>query len=86
MLLESGPSLVIEKLTQSHDLSHFESTNSTLNTWLKRYAWTNQRAETAKTDVAHRAGAQSRLRIYGLPRYYSKSESIRKILVVVWTV
>ena len=56
MLRESEPSLVIEKLTQNHDLSLFESTNSTLNTWLKRYAWTNQRAETAKTYVAHRAG------------------------------
>ena len=43
MLRESGPSLVIEKLTQIHDLSLFESTNSTLNTWLKRNAWTNQR-------------------------------------------
>lgn len=48
--------LVIERLTQAHNLSEFQSTNDTLNTWLKRFAWTNQRAETAKTYVAHRAG------------------------------
>jgi GNAT superfamily N-acetyltransferase len=50
----SEPSLIIERLTQVHDLSHFESSSATLNTWLKRYAWTNQRAESAKTYVAHR--------------------------------
>ena len=47
--------LVIEKLTQSHSLTGFECSNATLDTWLKRFAWTNQRAETAKTYVAHRA-------------------------------
>ncbi len=54
MALESP--LVIEKLTQRHDLSRFQSTNAALNTWLARFAWTNQRAETAKIYVAHRAG------------------------------
>lgn len=48
--------VVIERLTQAHNLSEFQSTNDTLNTWLKRFAWTNQRAETAKTYVAHRDG------------------------------
>lgn len=46
--------LIIEKLNQGHDLAEFDCTNATLNTWLKRFAWTNQRAETAKTYVAHR--------------------------------
>lgn len=55
-MAEAGPTLVIEKLTPGHDLSGFESTNSTLNIWLKRFARTNQRAETAKTYVAHRNG------------------------------
>lgn len=45
---------IIEKLTQSHSLAGFECSNATLDTWLKRFAWTNQRAETAKTYVAHR--------------------------------
>lgn len=48
--------IIIERLTQAHDLSHFESSNSTLNTWLKKFAWANQRAESAKTYVAHRDG------------------------------
>jgi GNAT superfamily N-acetyltransferase len=54
--MEPEPLLVIEKLTLSHDLSTFDSTNPTLNAWLKRFAWTNQRAETAKTYVAHKNG------------------------------
>jgi len=48
------PTLIIEKLTQNHDLSGFNCTNARLDDWLKRFAWTNQRAETAKTYVAHR--------------------------------
>ena len=48
------PKLIIEKLTQAHSLAEFECSNTTLDIWLKRYAWTNQRAETSKTYVAHR--------------------------------
>ena len=48
------PTLVIEKLNQGHSLSEFDCSNVTLDAWLRRYAWTNQRAETAKTYVAHR--------------------------------
>lgn len=50
------PTFVIEKLTQAHSIAEFECSNTTLDTWLKRFAWTNQRAETAKTYVAHRGG------------------------------
>jgi len=50
------PTLVIEKLTQAHGIADFECSNATLDTWLKRFAWMNQRAETAKTYVAHRGG------------------------------
>ena len=50
------PTLIIEKLNQAHGLSEFDCSNATLDTWLKRYAWTNLRAETAKTYVAHRGG------------------------------
>jgi GNAT superfamily N-acetyltransferase len=51
-----GPTLVIEKLTPAHSLAEFDCSNPTLDNWLKRFAWTNQRAETAKTYVAHRGG------------------------------
>ena len=44
----------IEKLEQQHSLLEFDCGNPQLNNWLKRFAWTNQRAETAKTYVAHR--------------------------------
>ena len=50
------PTLVIEKLTQAHSVAGFECSNVTLDTWLQRFAWMNQRAETAKTYVAHRDG------------------------------
>ena len=46
--------LIIERLSQSHELLSFDCKNQQLNNWLKRFAWTNQRAETAKTYVAHR--------------------------------
>ena len=50
------PKLVIEKLTQAHSVGGFECSNGALDAWLKRFAWINQRAETAKTYVAHRGG------------------------------
>lgn len=51
---EPAPTIIIEKLNQGHSLSEFDCSNRTLDAWLKRYAWTSQRAETAKTYVAHR--------------------------------
>jgi GNAT superfamily N-acetyltransferase len=50
----SEPRFIIEKLTQDHKLSEFDCGNPQLNNWLKRFAWPNQRAETARTYVAHR--------------------------------
>ncbi|MBI3211047.1 MAG: GNAT family N-acetyltransferase [Candidatus Solibacter usitatus] len=41
-------------MTQAHKVADFECSNASLDTWLKRFAWTNQRAETARTYVAHR--------------------------------
>jgi GNAT superfamily N-acetyltransferase len=46
------PSFVIEKLTREHDLSGFDCANTTLNDWLRKFAWTNQQADSAKTYVA----------------------------------
>src|ERR1022692_157618 len=56
MASTSESDLMIEKLTQLHQLAVFDCGNNQLDSWLKRFAWTNQRAETAKTYVAHRAG------------------------------
>ena len=53
--MEAESTIVIEKLTQLHDLKGFDCSNDILNNWLKRYAWTNQRAETVKCYVAHRS-------------------------------
>jgi GNAT superfamily N-acetyltransferase len=51
----AGISLIIERLNQSHDLSGFNCGNPQLNDWLTRFAWSNDRAESARTYVAHRA-------------------------------
>jgi GNAT superfamily N-acetyltransferase len=44
----------IEKLRRDHDLLLFDCGNPTLNLWLKKFAWTNQQADSAKTYVACR--------------------------------
>ena len=43
---------VIDKLIREHDLSQFACTNATLDGWLRKFAWTNQQADSAKTYVA----------------------------------
>jgi hypothetical protein len=42
----------IEKLRREHDLSLFDCGNPTLTNWLRKFAWTNQQADSAKTYVA----------------------------------
>lgn len=44
--------VIIEKLSRGHDLTAFDCTNATLNDWLRKFAWTNQQADSAKTYVA----------------------------------
>ena len=46
------PEFVIEKLSRDHNLSIFDCANATLNDWLRKFAWTNQQADSAKTYVA----------------------------------
>lgn len=46
----------IEKLSKAHDLSAFDCGKESLNTWLKRWALTNQQSESAQTYVLHRNG------------------------------
>jgi GNAT superfamily N-acetyltransferase len=47
-----NPEFVIEKLRREHDLTQFDCDNATLKSWLEKYAWTNQQADSAKTYVA----------------------------------
>jgi len=42
----------IEKLRREHELSFFECGNPALTNWLRKFAWTNQQADSAKTYVA----------------------------------
>ena len=48
------PEFIIEKLTKAHDLSSFDCGTASLNQWLQRFAWQNQKADAAKVYVAHR--------------------------------
>jgi len=53
------PSLsIVEPISESHDLSRFDcGGHESLNDWLKRFAITNQKNESARTYVVHRNGA-----------------------------
>ena len=46
------PEFTIDKLHRAHDLSGFDCANTTLNEWLKKFAWTNQQSDSARTYVA----------------------------------
>lgn len=52
MSARAKPEFVIDKLSREHDLSAFDCANATLNEWLRKFAWTNQQADSAKTYVA----------------------------------
>ncbi len=46
------PGFEIENLRREHDVTRFDCGNAALNTWLQKYAWMNQQADSAKTYVA----------------------------------
>jgi predicted N-acetyltransferase YhbS len=48
------PEFFIEKLRRDHNFSSFDCANATLTTWLQKFAWQNQQADSAKTYVACR--------------------------------
>src|SRR6266478_6259217 len=54
--MSSGPrpEFFIEKLRRDHDLSAFHCGNPTLTSWLQKFAWPNQQANSATTYVACR--------------------------------
>lgn len=54
---KTEPLSPVEPLSRAHDLSRFDCGSQTsLNEWLKRFAWINQQSETSRTYVVHRAG------------------------------
>jgi len=52
MSAEPGHLFEIEKLRRDHQISRFDCGNAILNTWLHKYAWTNQQSDSARTYVA----------------------------------
>ena len=46
------PEFFIDKLSGDHDLSGFDCANAALNDWLRKFAWTNQQSDSARTYVA----------------------------------
>jgi GNAT superfamily N-acetyltransferase len=47
-----GRQFEIEKLSRGHDVTLFDCGNQALNSWLIKYGWINQQADSAKTYVA----------------------------------
>jgi predicted N-acetyltransferase YhbS len=52
--VSSLPVFYIEKLRREHDFSTFDCGNPALTAWLRKFAWSNQQADSAKTYVAVR--------------------------------
>lgn len=52
--MSSRPEFIIEKLRRDLDLSTFDCGNPALTTWLRKFAWLNQQADSAKTYIAVR--------------------------------
>jgi len=53
---EPRPSLSsVEPLSEAHDISQFDcGAHESLNQWLRRFALTNQKSESARTYIVHR--------------------------------
>jgi len=48
----SAAEFAIEKMRREHDVSGFDCGTASLNTWLRKYAWMNQQADSARTYLA----------------------------------
>lgn len=54
---QKPPLSKVEPISESHDVSRFDcGGHESLNDWLKRFALTNERNESARTYVVHRNG------------------------------
>ena len=49
----SASDFVVETLARHHDFTAFDCGNEALNSWLKRFAWTNVRNDSARVYVLH---------------------------------
>ncbi|MGO9084911.1 MAG: GNAT family N-acetyltransferase [Candidatus Sulfotelmatobacter sp.] len=57
MPYQKPPPSKVEAISESHDLSRFDcGGHESLNDWLKRFALTNEKNESARTYVVHRNG------------------------------
>jgi GNAT superfamily N-acetyltransferase len=57
MFHSKPPLSKVERISESHDVSRFDcGGHESLNEWLKRFALTNERNESARTYVVHRNG------------------------------
>jgi GNAT superfamily N-acetyltransferase len=57
MPYQKPPLSKVEAISENHDVSRFDcGGHESLNDWLKRFALTNQRNESARTYVVHRNG------------------------------
>ena len=55
---QEAPLSKVEPISPSHDLSRFDcGIHESLNDWLKRFALTNQKNDSARTYVVHRNGS-----------------------------
>src|SRR5579864_1750543 len=55
---QKPPLSSVEAISESHDVSRFDcGAHESLNDWLKRFAFTNQKNESARTYVVHRNGS-----------------------------
>lgn len=52
--MAGNPEYVVEKLSRTHEPGSFDCGRESLNTWLRRYAWTNVQNDSARVYVAHR--------------------------------
>src|SRR5690348_10793501 len=51
-LMNRQAEFVIDRLSREHNLNDFDCGDTSLNEWLKKFAWTNQQSDSAKTYVA----------------------------------
>jgi GNAT superfamily N-acetyltransferase len=52
MSTSGPPAFTIARLSSEYDLTSFDCGNTSLNDWLKKFAWTNQQSDSAKAYVA----------------------------------
>ena len=73
------PKPIIEKLAQAHSLAEFDCSNTTLDTWLKRYAWTNQ-GRKPRRRMWHIAAVECLATMLWLQAPFSNTKLLKELL------